>query len=101
MPNASQRKTAEPVAAGATKLLAASPGVYQKAVLRSLAVAPRTLRQLQADVAERVGVSDESPVEAQLDAMVSAGIVEQRAGKFYLSQDGEELAPLVPEPAAT
>src|SRR5690242_4418601 len=101
MSEASQSKTAAPTSVGATKQSAASPGDYQKAVLRSLAVASRTLRQLQADVAERVGVSDESPVEAQLDAMVSAGIVEQRGGKFHLSQDGEELAPLVPEPAAT
>lgn len=79
----------------------ATPGDYQKAVLRSLATGPRTLKQLQVDVAGRVGVSDESPVEAQLDAMVTAGIVEQRAGKFVLSQDGEQLAPLVPEPAAS
>ncbi|MDA0179061.1 hypothetical protein OJ997_02045 [Solirubrobacter phytolaccae] len=69
-------------------------------MLRSLATGPQTLRELQRDVCERVGRSDDSPVEAQLDAMVSAGIVKHRDGKFALSDDGQRLAPLVPEPAA-
>ena len=98
-----RRKTSEPPAKAPVGRNApsASPADYQKAVLRSLATGPRTLQQLQRDVAERVGVSDESPVEAQLDAMVNAGIVEQQTGKFRLSEDGEELAPLVPEPTAS
>jgi predicted transcriptional regulator len=76
-----------------------SPGDYQKAILRALSDGPRTVKQLEREVAARVGVSDESPVEAQLDAMVSAGVVVKNGGKFSLSDSGEALAPYVPEPA--
>jgi predicted transcriptional regulator len=104
MPSASQRRATDPSTSTSHRRAngpSVSPGDYQKAMLRSLAANPRTLRELQIDVAERIGVSDESPVEAQLDAMVGAGIVQQHGGKYRLSEDGERLAPLVPEPAAS
>jgi hypothetical protein len=69
------------------------PADYQKAVLRVLADGPCTLREVERGVADQLGIPPESPVEAQLDAMESVGLIKRSGNKLSLTDHGEQLAP--------